>query len=105
MLSRQFFGTALTCIGLGKLLAFGLVPVLVPPGPRLWLGVFLLEELVAALGVSMLAMAAGASLVRVWVEGWAWVKLKAAVVAGGLVVVVALGVVVVLVCPAIAAVG
>ena len=105
MLSWQFFGTALLHIGLGKLLAFGVVPVLVPPGPRLWLGVFLLEELVAAVEVSMLAMAAGAPLVGVWVEGWAWVRLEAAVVAGGLVVVVALGVVVGLVSPAIAALG
>ena len=59
----------------------------------------------AAVGVSLFAMAAGSPLVGVWVEGWAWVGLEAAVVAGGLVVVVALGVVVGLVSPAIAAVG
>ena len=84
----------MTCIGLGRLLAFGVVPVFVPLGPRL--GVFLLKELVVAVEVSILG---------VWVEGWAWVRLEAAVVAGGLVVVVAFGVVVGLVNPSIAAVG
>ena len=71
-----------------------MVPVFVPLGPRL--GVFLLKELVVAVEVSILG---------VWVEGWSWVELEAAVVAGGLVVVVAFGVVVGLVNPSIAAVG
>ena len=67
-------------------------------GPRLGLGVFLLGDLVVAVVVSKLAMAAGAA-------GCACIGLAAGVVAGGLGVVVAMGRVMGLVRSAIAAVA
>ena len=97
MLSWLFFGTARTFIGFAKLLFLCTVPVSLVLGPRLGLGVFLLEDSVVAVVVSKLAMAAGAA-------GCACIGLAAAVVAVGLGVVVAIGRVMGLVRSAIAAV-
>ena len=80
------------------------MPVLLVLGPRLGLGVFLLEESVVSVVVSKLAMAAGAPPVVVGAAGCACIGLVAAVVAGGLGVVVAMGRVMGLVRSAIAAV-
>ena len=75
---------------------------MLPLGPRLGLGLCLLEELVVEM--SMLTMAAAAAAVGVRGVGWAWVGLEAVVVAVELVVEVARGAVVVVIGPSIAVV-
>ena len=80
MLSWLFFGTAQTFIGFAKLLFLCTVPVLLLFGPRLGLGVVLLEELVVEVVLSKLAMAVVAPPVGTGGAGSACLGLVAAVV-------------------------